>query len=102
MKRYTGQGPEGSPAQEFLSARSCGVPPSHSWEPSPTQKLFKLSCLRFLWKFHYTRQPWWLSGLAPPSAQGVILETWDRVASGAPCREPASPSACVSVSLMNK
>ena len=41
-----------------------------------------------------------------PSAQGVILESWDRI----PCRalyvKPASPSACVSaslsLSLMNK
>ena len=53
-------------------------------------------------------QPGWLSGLAPPSAQGVILETWDRVPHQAPCVEPASPSARVSaslspsVSLMNK
>ena len=53
-------------------------------------------------------QPGWLSGLAPPPAQGVILETLDRVPHGAPCMEPASPSACVSasfsltVSLMNK
>ena len=53
-------------------------------------------------------QPGWLSGLAPPSAQGLILETWDRVPCQAPCVEPASPSACVSaslslsVSLMNK
>ena len=23
-------------------------------------------------------QPWWLSGLAPPSAQGMILETKDQ------------------------
>ena len=30
-----------------------------------------------------------------PSAQSVILEFWDR----APCRESASPSACVSASL---
>ena len=49
-----------------------------------------------------------LSGLAPPSAQGVILETWNGVPCWAPCMEPASPSACVSaslslcVSLMNK
>ena len=34
-----------------------------------------------------------------PSAQGVILETWDRVPCQAPCMEPASPSACVSASL---
>ena len=59
-------------------------------------------------------QPGWLSGLVTPSAQGVILETWDRVPRQAPCMEPASafacvsasPSACVSaslsVSLMNK
>ena len=39
-------------------------------------------------------QPGWLSGLAPPSTQGIP---------GIPCRalwvEPASPSACVSASL---
>ena len=44
-------------------------------------------------------QPGWLSGLAPPSAQGLILETQDRVPHWAPCMEPASPSACVSASL---
>ena len=44
-------------------------------------------------------QPGWLSGLVPPSAQGVILETPDRVPCRAPCMEPASPSACVSASL---
>ena len=52
-------------------------------------------------------QPGWLSGLEPPSAQGVILETRDPVPRRAPCMEPASPSACVSASpysasLMNK
>ena len=41
----------------------------------------------------------WLSGLALPSAQGVILETQDRVPCWAPCMEPASPSACVSAPL---
>ena len=44
-------------------------------------------------------QPGWLSGLAPPSAQGVILEIQDRILRRAPCMEPASPSACVSASL---
>ena len=44
-------------------------------------------------------QPWWLSGLVLPSAQGVILEARDRVPRQAPCMEPASPSACVSASL---
>ena len=29
-------------------------------------------------------QPQWLSGLAPPTAQGVILETQDRVPHRAP------------------
>ena len=55
-------------------------------------------------------QPGWLSGLGPPSVQGVILGPWDRVPRRAPCMEPASPSAYVSaslslilsVSLMNK
>ena len=40
-----------------------------------------------------------LGGLAPPSAQGLILETQDWVPRQAPCMEPASPSACVSASL---
>ena len=44
-------------------------------------------------------QPGWLSGLVPPSAQGVILESWDRVPRPAPGMEPASPSFCVSASL---
>ena len=34
-----------------------------------------------------------------PSAQGMIPGTWDRVLHRAPCKEPASPSACVSASL---
>ena len=44
-------------------------------------------------------QPRWLCGLAPPSAQGVILETRDRVPRRSPWMEPASPSACVSASV---
>ena len=40
-------------------------------------------------------QPGWLSGLVLLSAQGLVLETRDRVPHGAPCMEPASPSACV-------
>ena len=44
-------------------------------------------------------QPRWLSGLAPPAVQGMILETRDPVPHQAPCMEPASPSACVSASL---
>ena len=34
-----------------------------------------------------------------PLVQGVIPGSWDRVLHWAPCREPASPSACVSASL---
>ena len=46
-----------------------------------------------------TGHPRWLSGLAPPSAWGEILETWDQVPYQAPCMEPASPSAYVSASF---
>ena len=34
-----------------------------------------------------------------PLAQGMILETLDRIPHRAPCMEPASPSAYVSASL---
>ena len=34
-----------------------------------------------------------------PKAQGVILESWVRILNQAPCRERASPSACVSAFL---
>ena len=44
-------------------------------------------------------QPWWLRGLAMPSAQGLILETLNQVPCQALFMEPASPSACVSASL---
>ena len=37
-----------------------------------------------------------------PLAQGVIVESWDQVPQWAACMEPASPSANVSVSLMNE
>ena len=37
-----------------------------------------------------------------PSAQVVILGSWDRVLHWAPCREPASPSACVSHEYLSK
>ena len=54
-------------------------------------------------------QPGWLSRLAPPSAQGVILETWDRVPAWSlrlplPVSLPLSLSLSLSlcVSLMNK
>ena len=44
-------------------------------------------------------QPGWLSGLAPPLAWGLILETQNRVPRRASCMESASPFACVSTSL---
>ncbi|XP_041597490.1 protein diaphanous homolog 2 isoform X6 [Vulpes lagopus] len=44
-------------------------------------------------------QPGWLSGLALPSAKGLILKTPDGVPYRAFCMEPASPSACVSACL---
>ena len=47
-------------------------------------------------------QPQGPSGLALPLAQGVILETQDQVPHQDPCMEPATPSTCVSVCLMNK
>ena len=37
-----------------------------------------------------------------PSAQGMILGSWDRVLHWVPQREPASPSASLCVSLTNK
>ena len=43
--------------------------------------------------------PGCLSGLALPAAQGLILETRDRVPRRGPCMEPASSSACVSAFL---
>lgn len=45
---------------------------------------------------HQAGQSRWHSGLVPPAAQGVILETLDRVPPQALCMMPASPSACVS------
>ena len=54
---------------------------------------------KFHYKFYSLRAAGWPSGLVPPSAQGVILKTWDRVPRQAPCIEPASPSAYVSASV---
>ena len=50
-------------------------------------------------KYDSEGQPGWLSGSEAPSAQGMILETRDRVPRRGPWMEPASPSACVSASL---
>ena len=45
------------------------------------------------------RSAWVAQQLALPSSQGVILETLDRVPRQALSMEPASPSACVCLSL---
>ena len=39
------------------------------------------------------------SGLEPPSAQGVILETQDQVPHRVPCMEPTFPSVSLPLSL---
>ena len=44
-------------------------------------------------------QPRWRSGLAPPAARGVILETLDRVPRQALCMEPASLPLILSLYL---
>ena len=57
-------------------------------------------CLYFLTSVSKGKgQTGWLSGLAPLSVQGLVLETWDRVPRRDPCVEPASPAACVSASI---
>ena len=43
--------------------------------------------------------PEWLSSLAPPLAQGVILETQDQVPCQALCIEPACAFASLSLSV---
>ena len=55
--------------------------------------------ISFFFKVNDRGIPGWLSGLALPAAQGVILEFWDRVPCQVPCREPASPSLSLSLSL---
>ena len=50
-------------------------------------------------RFFDSGQPQWRTGLAPPAAQGMILEILDPVPRQALCMEPASPSACVSAFL---
>ena len=72
--------------------------------PSPETKFLSstthfLSLFCWFFKIMHLEIPGWLSGLAPPSAHGVILESWGWVPHQAPCMEPASPSACVSASL---
>ena len=55
--------------------------------------------LLYVFKIQSKGDRGWLSGLALPLAQGLILETRDRVLHRAPGKEPASPSACASASL---
>ena len=66
---------------------------------------FRLSQINFRGSKRHLKpsSPWGsLGGSAVqrlPPAQGVTLESQDRVLRRAPCMEPASPSACVSASL---
>ena len=53
----------------------------------------KTLCHKIVFKIANCGQPRWLSGLVPPSAWGVILETWDQVPCQAPC------SLCFSLSV---
>ena len=72
------------------------VPRIRPWAEGSAKLLSRPGCPKKKLKIG---QPGWLSGLAPPSAQGVILETQDPVPRWAPCVGPASPSACVSAPL---
>ena len=75
--------------------------PRWLWRPYSrvTVLLFSFEQLLLVARKWPAGQPGGLSGLAPPSAQDLILETRDRVPRQAPCLDPASPSACVSASL---
>ena len=59
----------------------------------------KIKFKKIYQKFSCLGQPGWLSGLVPPLAQGLILETRDQVPCQAPCMEPASPSLCLCLFL---
>ena len=74
------------------------VPRDPSFSDGDPSLLFLL-IRDFTLESSFLGQPGWPSDLALPSAQGVILETQDRVPCWAPCRELVSPSACVSASL---
>ena len=78
----------------LLNSDPCDFSPSPSIPP-----FFWSSQWCFLIKNFPFGQPGWLSGLAPPSAQGVTLETRNQGPHRDPCLEPASPSACVSALL---
>ena len=62
-------------------------------------QIYMIHIVNFLVKKSLAGQSGWLSGLAPSSAQGMILEARDWVPCQALCMDPASPSACVSASL---
>ena len=70
---------------------------SPPWYPHPLSR-------KLQWKTLVTGQPGWLSGLALPSAQGLILETRDWVPVGLPAWSllvplPVSLCLCLSASL---
>ena len=51
-------------------------------------------------KLSSKRVGWGYQGGLVVEHLSVILGSWDRVLHPAPCREPTSPSACVSASLV--
>ena len=65
----------------------------------PKRHMFQKTVYIYCFKNGHFGQPRWRSGLAPPAARGVILETLDRVPRQGLSVEPVSPSAFVSASL---
>ena len=101
--------PVDSTSEIILSPLFLSIPPSHSPDNHKPASCTAPSIFPLL-SHHVVCQSemiikyggggtWWLSGLAPPSAQVMILESWDQVPRRAPFMEPVSPSACVSASL---
>ena len=80
----------------------------HITEPGSLQRQDNnVNVLRMFWsplvcKIQSEGQPGWLSGLASPSAQGVILEIRNRGPHRAPCMEPASLALSLSLSLFHE
>ena len=87
----------------YLAKAACIIRLSYSF-PNKIARVFVglLKASSLIHKILELGRPGWLSGLAPPSAQGLILETLDPVPCRAPSLEHASPSASLFVSLMNK
>ena len=77
----------------LLETRSCMGQDQHASSETQVSAHGLRHCLQV-----QALDPWGLSGEHLPSAQGVTLESGDRVSRRAPCLEPASPSS-VSLTL---